>query len=159
MVKTGTNFLNYPQATQQLAGVVVSQPHQSTTYHLGSREWPSYQTRFRRHPLQSECCNWCPSLSITPGAGTVWVYIESRTALLVDPQLCKLDGVAANTTTTDSTGVVSTFLDDIMVNISTRNSVFFMLTPSPLLSIPAFHALGLEIHTSWAPAMSTRSSA
>ena len=32
--------------------------------------------------------------------------------------------------------------------LETRNMVFFMLTWSPLLCIPAFHALSLEVHSS-----------
>ena len=40
----------------------------------------------------------------------------------------------------------------------TRNLVFFMLTPGPLFSMPAFHALGLEIRSCWVSTMSTRSS-
>ena len=40
----------------------------------------------------------------------------------------------------------------------TRNVIFFRWTWSPSLSMPAFHTLNLEIHSSWMSTMSTRSS-
>ena len=83
---------------------------------------------------------------------------SDATALLVDPQhtLWAQDRVAANTTTADSTGVLATFLEDIIANTKDQELVFFMLTWSPLLSMPAFYVLCLEIHSSWVSMMSTR---
>ena len=40
----------------------------------------------------------------------------------------------------------------------TMNLVFFMLTHSPFISMPAFHASSLEVHSSWGSMMRTRSS-
>ena len=96
-------------------------------------------------------------LTLTPRADIDWVFDQSlsyATACLVDPQhvLWAQDGVSADTTTADSTD----FWRTSWSSQKTRNLVLFMLTWSPLLSMPAFHALSLEIHSSlgcpwWAP--------
>ena len=83
------------------------------------------------------------------GEDIVWVSHQSfsdATASLVDPQLAPwpLDGVVADTTTADSPGVLSGFCEDIMSNTGDWNLVFFMLTWSPLLSMPPIHTLNLE---------------
>ena len=41
----------------------------------------------------------------------------------------------------------------------TRSLVFFMLTQDPLISMPTFHALSLEIHPPWVSVINTKSSA
>ena len=56
-------------------------------------------------------------------------------------------------------GYLSDFFRSSRSTLETMNLVSFMLTQSPLLSIPAFYALRLEIHSSWVSDMSTRRSA
>ena len=99
-----------------------------------------------------------PRLAITPGANIVWIshqLLSDASVLFVDPQhvLWSLDGVVCDPTTADSTGVLGRFLEDIKAN--TSGHVFFMLTQIPLLAMPAFHALSLEIHPLLLMLMST----
>ena len=62
-----------------------------------------------------------PSRAIMPGADIVWISHQTfsdATALLVDPQyaLWAQEGVVANITTVDSTGIFARFLEHIMAN-------------------------------------------
>ena len=108
--------------------------------------------------VKNECYNG-PRLTLTPRAGILWVIdqlLSYATASLVDPQhaLRAKDGVSADTTTADNTGVLDRFLEDILIITSDQKLGFFILTWSPLLSMPAFHALSLEIHSTWVSVMS-----
>ena len=87
---------------------------------------------------------------MTLGTNVIWVnhqLTSDATAPLVDPQLAQLalDGVVANSTAADSTGILARFLEDTKANPWTRDLVFFfMLILSPWFFMPAFHALSLE---------------
>ena len=69
----------------------------------------------------------------------------------MDPQytLWALDGVLANTTTANSTGVLARFLEGILASTRDQEPVLFMLTQNPLPSMLASRALSMEIHFSW----------
>ena len=107
--------MNFPQATQHLTAMGLSQPHQ-----------------------------WTP-LAIKHAADIVWDSHQSlgyAPVPLVDPQhvLWALDAVVADTTAEDSTGVLARFLEDIMANTRDRKlgflffwygALFFLCKPSP----------------------------
>ena len=105
-----------------------------------------------------------PRLSLTPWADIAWVFDQSLSydiARLVYPQhpLLAQGGVSADTTTTDNTGVLARFLEDIMAIIRDQELGLLHVEMDPLLSMPAFHAVSLKIHFSWESMMSTGSSA
>ena len=108
--------------------------HQSTAYHQGSRKWFPHQAWCRQHIV----CVFDQSLSYA-------------TAHLV---------VSADTTTANSTGGtchISGGHPGHHQRPGTWSSSCWKR--SPLLSMPAFHALSLQVPSSCVSAMSTRSSA
>ena len=72
VVRIGNSFLDFPQCTEHLSAMALSQPpappHGGTAYHLGSRKWTPYQAWCRWHPLQLQFCNrWAESCRYTYG--------------------------------------------------------------------------------------------
>ena len=68
-VRTGSSFLNFPQATQhQVAMALTHSPHQSTACHPDSRKWPPHQAWCLQHPLGSLVCRqWAETRLYTWG--------------------------------------------------------------------------------------------
>ena len=128
--------------------MALSQPHQRTAYHLGSRKWLPHQAWCRRYPLQSQvshrwvmpCHYTCNrhSLSRPPVLG-------DATALLVDPQhaLWAMDGVVVDTTTANSTGVLARFLENIMANTRNQEHGLLHVDMEPLTFHASLPRLGL----------------
>ena len=55
VVRTSKSFLNFPQATQHLAAMTLSQPlPEHIISPIGSRKWLPLETCCRRHPLESQ---------------------------------------------------------------------------------------------------------
>ena len=135
-------------------------PYPNIAYRIGCRKWPPHQAWCHHHPLQSQFCHRWAEPSHYTGADIDWVGYQSlsdATALLVDPQhaLWAQGGVFANTTTADITWATFQICRTPWPTPETRNLIFFMLTRIPLLSMPAFHTLSLQLHSSWVPKMST----
>ena len=89
-----------------------------------------------------------------------FVVLGIDTALLVDPQhaLWTLHGFVADATKADSTGILTRFLEVTMANIRDYKLGLRHVDTEPFTFRASFHALSLEIHSSWVSAMSTRSS-
>ena len=116
MVRTGINFLNFPQATQH------------------------FHVKHGAVDIHNE-----PSLAITAAADIAWAGYQSfsdATAPRVDPHyaLWALDGYHHSG---QYRGYLLDFFRTSWPTPETRSLVFFMLTQNPLLSMPAFHDLSL----------------
>ena len=105
--------------------------HWSTACHPDSRRWPLFQTWCHCHPLQSQFCHrWAlPHINICV-ADIAWAGYQSCsdvTAPVLDPQSGQgaLDGVAADATTSDNTGIPAKCLEDIMHNIKDQEIGLF----------------------------------
>ena len=104
-----------------------------------------------------------PRLTLIPRADIVSVVDKSlsyATARLVDHSMHCEHRMEFLPTPLQQTGqgYLPVFCRTSWSSPETRNLVFFMMRQSTLLSIPAFNALSLEIHSSWVSAMKTRSS-
>ena len=127
-------------------------------YYPGSRKWLLRQAWCRRHPLQSRFSHrWAETHLYTCSTYIIWVFDQSLrygTARLVDPQhtLWAQDGVFADTTTADSTGVLARFLEDIMVITRDQELGLLHVDTEPFTfhaSLPCLvHPLGCP---RWAP--------
>ena len=85
---------------------------------------------------------WCRWIFVDPQ-----LHCEHSMELLLTPLLQTVEGYLA------------AFLRTSRSTPETMILGFFMLTGRPLLSMSAFHALNLEIHSSWVSVISTGSSA
>ena len=138
-------------------------PHQSAVYHKCSRKWFPHQDWCRQHPFHSQFGQFEPRLTLTPRADIVWVFDKSlsyATARLVDHSMHCEHRMEFLSTPLQQTGqgYLPDFWRTSWSSPETSDLVFFMMRQSPLLSIPAFNALSLEMHSSWVWAMKTRSS-
>ena len=109
---------------------------------LGHTYWHQSSYTWGQHSLSGQPVAWwfhCNTSRPTK------IYCEHRIELLPPP----LQQTAQ--------GYLPDFLGTLWPLSETENLVFFMLTWSLLLSMPAFHALILEMHSSWMSTMSTRS--
>ena len=130
--------------------------HRSTGYHIGSRKWLPHQAWCHRHP---KFCHW---------KAEPHPYTCSRHSLKRPPVACLVmplhflwihcmhceHWIELLPTTLEQAApeYMPDFLTTAWPTPETKNLVylvFFRLTRSSLLSILAFHALSLEIHSSW----------
>ena len=160
VVRAGKRFLNFPQATPHLAAMSVSQPppvhskslREQNVASISSMVLSTSTSVWVRHL-------WAETHPYTWGIYSLGLWPVYATARPVNPQhaLWAQDGVSADTTRADSTGVFARYLEDI--SVITRDPGLLHVDMEPLTFQARLPDLELEIDSSWVSPMSTRSSA